>query len=207
MKSLFDKTNYNFIDKLPNSSGPIIDFLKDHINRLQVSIYHVRFIDIIIETEGLIKKIIHSSNKPNSKVDKELLNEINNQLNSNLIHIKFHTKQNSIDDKEYFNFINHSKQIAKIKHKFVAEPFKDLKALDIAYASNSIIRIMNRGNKPVIAGFYANEKLVGNEIIAMPYKLIEKKHGEISTEIDELRIRNSNTNFILCLIEEIIEIT
>jgi hypothetical protein len=88
----------------------------------------------------------------------------------------------------------------------VAEPFKELKALDITYSPSSVIRIMNRGHRAIVVILYRENNTIVDEFIAMPYKLIEKRHSDIGQEFDELRIRNSNSNFILCLIEELIEI-
>lgn len=140
-----------------------------------------------------------------SKLERELLDRINTQLNENLVAIKYYEKRLTIKDNEYFNFENHSKSIVKIKHKVVAEPFSETKALATNYTSTSIIRIMNRGNKPILAIFYKDAKIV-SELICQPYKILEVKHEEIEQTFNEIKLRNTGSNFILCLLEEQIEV-
>lgn len=206
MKNVFQKTNYNFLDKLPNSKDSMIVFLEDHVLRLKLSDHHVNFENIILQTETLISALKNQLPKPKSKIEKSSLSELNDQLNTNLITIKYFLKNKEIAESDFFNFSNHVKQIAKLKHKFVAEPFKELKALDITYSPSSVIRIMNRGHRAIVVILYRENNTIIDEFIAMPYKLIEKRHSDIGQEFDELRIRNSNSNFILCLIEELIEV-
>lgn len=205
MKNILDKTNYNFIDKLPNSSEAMSSFLLDHLTKLEKGNKHSYYDQIILETKLILNEIELKKASNRLKIDKLFLDKINVQLNRNLITIKFYEKKLVIKDNEFFNFENHAKSIVRIKHKVVAEPFSETKALELKYSSSSSIRIMNRGNKPIYAVFYSDNQIV-HELIAQPYKLIEIKHTDIGSKFNEMKLRNSNSNFILCLLEENVEL-